>query len=184
MLDTALFHSSYRYSEKNSMNPARSVTGNLEQQTLLAKAEPHSLTPRLKTRVCARPIKVTDVNGRPVESANATFYVDSIAVGWSLGPANGIAKLSSPVAIGRHMWFASANKDNQGGLSDPIEFTVGELASLTIGDMDSPGFSRITSPQLGEGWQSNTLRSRRLRARKVRAAFLKRRSLAWLRYSS
>jgi len=123
------------------------------------------------------------VNGRPVESANATFYVDSIAVGWSLGPANGIAKLSSPVAIGRHMWFASANKDNQGGLFDPIEFTVGELASLTIGDMDSV-LSRITSPQLEEGWQSNNLRSRRLRARKVRAAFLKRRSLAWLRYSS
>jgi hypothetical protein len=81
--------------------------------------------------------RVTDLNRHPVESGNVTFYVDSIMVGWSLTAANGIAKLSSPVATGRHMWFASATRDGQGGLSDPVLFIVGQLASLATDDLDS-----------------------------------------------
>jgi len=79
--------------------------------------------------------KVTDAKGRPVESANVTFYVDSANVGSSLTGRNGIAKLSSQILSGSHMWFASTSKDGEGGISDPILFIVGELASHATGSL-------------------------------------------------
>jgi len=69
--------------------------------------------------------KVTDINGRQVESANVTFYVDMTAVGSSLTGPSGIATLSTPLSSGRHTWFASATKDDEGGLSDSTLFMVG-----------------------------------------------------------
>jgi hypothetical protein len=78
--------------------------------------------------------KVTDAKGRPVESANVTFYVDSANVGSSLTGRNGIAKLSSQILSGSHMWFASASKDTEGGISDPTLFIAGELASHATAD--------------------------------------------------
>jgi hypothetical protein len=69
--------------------------------------------------------RVTDTNGHLIESANVMFYVDSTMVGSSLTVANGVAKISSTVSSGTHYWFASATKDDEGGLSDPIQFVVG-----------------------------------------------------------
>jgi hypothetical protein len=81
--------------------------------------------------------KVTDMSSRPVESANVTFYVDSTVVGSNLTRANGIAKLSTPIDLGIHTWFASATKNGEGGLSAATMFVVGQLASLEIGDFGS-----------------------------------------------
>jgi len=69
--------------------------------------------------------KVTDPNGHPVQSANVTFYVDSWTAGSSVTDSYGIARLTAPVASGLHLWFASATKDNEGGLSEPVAFMVG-----------------------------------------------------------
>lgn len=93
--------------------------------------------------------RVTDTNRGPVESANVTFYVDSTTVGWSLTSANGIAHLSSPVGIGKHVWLASAYKDAQGGVSDPVPFIVGQLTSFVS---DSAGIPLL---QLGETLQAS-----------------------------
>jgi hypothetical protein len=95
--------------------------------------------------------RVTDANRRPVESANVTFYVDSIMIGWSLTSANGIADLSSPVGIGKHVWLASAYKDAQGGVSDPVPFIVGQLTSFVSDPLDSAGIPLL---QLGETLQA------------------------------
>lgn len=73
--------------------------------------------------------RVTDERGL-VESANVTFLVDSVVVGTANTGKNGIARLSSPVSSGSHTWFATANKDGEGGLSDVVPFVVGQLASL------------------------------------------------------
>ena len=80
--------------------------------------------------------RVTDMNGHLVESANVTFYVDSTWVGSSLTDPKGLARLSSPVAAGRHTWFASATKGGEGGVSPPTAFIVGQQASLATGGFD------------------------------------------------
>ncbi len=81
--------------------------------------------------------RVTDMEGRLVQSANVTFYVDSTRVGSSLSGASGIAKLSSPLASGKHTWFASASKSGEGGISQPVNFIVGQLASFATGNFES-----------------------------------------------
>jgi len=78
--------------------------------------------------------RVTGMNGRPVQSANVTFYVDSTMIGSNLTGQNGIAQLSKPLTTGRHTWFASADKEGEGGISDITLFVVGQLASLVTGD--------------------------------------------------
>lgn len=69
--------------------------------------------------------RVSDMQGHLVESANVTFYVDSVMIGSSLTGANGIARLSKPVDTGNHIWFASACKDGECGISAPTMFLVG-----------------------------------------------------------
>ena len=74
--------------------------------------------------------QVTGTNGRPVQSANVTFYVDSMIIGSSLTDQNGIAQVSKALTTGRHTWFASADMEGEGGISDMTLFVVGQLASL------------------------------------------------------
>jgi len=69
--------------------------------------------------------RVTDMNGATVQAANVTFYVDSIMIGSNLADKNGIAQVTKPVTAGRHTWFASAGKGDEGGISDVTLFTVG-----------------------------------------------------------
>ena len=71
--------------------------------------------------------KVCDLKGRPVDSARVTFYVDSVVVGSSLTDPKGIAKLSVPVPLGKHVWFASATRDGEGGVSRSVDFLVGNV---------------------------------------------------------
>jgi hypothetical protein len=73
--------------------------------------------------------RVTDMKGHLVQSANVTFYVDSIMIGSNLTGQNGIAQLSKDLTMGRHTWFASASKEGEGGISDMTLFIVGQLAS-------------------------------------------------------
>jgi hypothetical protein len=73
--------------------------------------------------------RVTDMKGHLVQSANVTFYVDSIVIGSSLTNQNGIAELSKALTMGRHSWFASASKEGEGGISEPTLFVVGQLTS-------------------------------------------------------
>jgi hypothetical protein len=77
--------------------------------------------------------RVTDVTGRPVQSANVTFYVDSTIVGSNLTGQNGIAKMSKALTMGGHTWFASAGKEGECGLTGTTAFLVGQLASLVTG---------------------------------------------------
>jgi hypothetical protein len=74
--------------------------------------------------------RVTDMKDQLVESANVTFYVDATNIGSSMTAMNGIAKVSRPLESGIHTWFASATKDEEGGVSGPTMFLVGELASF------------------------------------------------------
>lgn len=69
--------------------------------------------------------QVTGTNGRPVQSANVTFYVDSMIIGSSLTDENGIAQVSKALTTGRHTWFASADMEGEGGISDMTLFVVG-----------------------------------------------------------
>jgi hypothetical protein len=78
--------------------------------------------------------RVTDMNGRPVQSANVTFYVDSMMIGSNLTGQDGAARLSKSLTMGRHTWFASAGKEGEGGISDMTPFVVGQLAALMTGD--------------------------------------------------
>jgi hypothetical protein len=80
--------------------------------------------------------RVSDSKGHPVESANVTFYLDLKDVGSSLTNQNGIANMTTPALAGRHVWFASASKQGEGGVSGPIKFIVGQLGSLAKGDLD------------------------------------------------
>jgi hypothetical protein len=77
--------------------------------------------------------RVTD-KGHTVQSANVTFYVDSMMIGSNLTGQNGIAQLSKALSMGRHTWFASASKESQGGISDMTLFVVGQPSSLAAGD--------------------------------------------------
>jgi len=72
--------------------------------------------------------RVTDMKGDPVQSANVTFYVDSILIGSSVTGQNGIAQLSRPLTMGRHTWYASARTEGEGGISDMTLFVVGQLS--------------------------------------------------------
>jgi hypothetical protein len=74
--------------------------------------------------------RVTDMKDQLVESANVTFYVDATNIGSSMTAMNGIAKVSRPLESGIHTWFASATKDEEGGISGPTMFRAGELASF------------------------------------------------------
>ena len=62
--------------------------------------------------------RVTGTNGSPIQSANVTFYVDSVMIGSNMTGQNGIAELSKALTMGRHTWFASADKEGEGGISD------------------------------------------------------------------
>ena len=81
--------------------------------------------------------RVRKAGGSPVESANVTFYVDSARVGSALTNRYGIASLSSPVEPAEHTWFASASKDDEGGISESISFTVGSTLAFTTWDASS-----------------------------------------------
>lgn len=82
--------------------------------------------------------RVTDMNNQPAGSANVTFYVDSMKLGSSLAEPNGIAKLTVHVNNGTHSWFASANKDDEGGISSPpIPFVVGKPLSASTSSLDT-----------------------------------------------
>jgi hypothetical protein len=70
-------------------------------------------------------VRVVDMNGQPVESANVTFYIDSRRVGSNLTDRNGIASFSWPLNLGQHAWFVSASKDGEGGISKLSIFVVG-----------------------------------------------------------
>ena len=70
-------------------------------------------------------VRIVDLSGQPVESANVTFYIDSRKVGSNLTDRNGIADLSWPLNPGQHAWFASASKDGEGGISKLSIFVVG-----------------------------------------------------------
>ena len=100
--------------------------------------------------------RVTDVNGRPVDSADVIFYVDSTRIGSNLTGQNGIARLSSSVASGRHTWFASASKGSEGGISDPTLFIVEQPGSLTTGHFESL-VSEVS--QLGQRWPPGSAES-------------------------
>jgi hypothetical protein len=91
--------------------------------------------------------RVGDMNSRPVDSANVTFYVDSAAVGSNVTGPKGIAELSSPVAPGAHTWFASACKDGQGGISQTTRFLVGQAAALLTGEFEAAVMNELS--QLG-----------------------------------
>jgi hypothetical protein len=78
--------------------------------------------------------RVTGTNGRPLQSANVTFYVDSMMIGSNQTGPNGIAQLSKPLATGRHTWFASVNNEGEGGISDTTLFVASQPASLVTTD--------------------------------------------------
>ena len=78
--------------------------------------------------------RVTDTSRRLIQYANVTFYVDSVMIGSNLTGQNGIAQLSKALILGRHTWFASADREGEGGISDTTLFVVGQLASLVTGD--------------------------------------------------
>lgn len=63
-------------------------------------------------------VMVTDANGDPVESANVTFYLNSVQVYSTLTDPRGLATLfSDNIPPGRYVWFASASKDGEFGSS-------------------------------------------------------------------
>ena len=78
--------------------------------------------------------RVTGMDGSVIRSANVTFYVDSMMIGSNLTGQNGIAQVSKALTMGRHTWFASADKEGEGGISDFTLFIVGQLASIVTGD--------------------------------------------------
>jgi hypothetical protein len=81
--------------------------------------------------------RVRDINDRSVDSANVTFYIDSAAIGSSMSNPKGIAELSHEVAPGMHTWFASACKDDQGGISETTSFLVGQAAALPTDKLET-----------------------------------------------
>ena len=72
----------------------------------------------LPSRYLDLQVMVTDMNGNPVESANVTFYVNSMAVHFELTDPLGIATASlSRIPPASYTWFASASKDGEVGAS-------------------------------------------------------------------
>ena len=70
-------------------------------------------------------VMVTDMSGNPVESANVTFYLNSMAVHSGLTNPRGIATVSwSKMPPGNYTWFATALKDGEVGASRLSAFVV------------------------------------------------------------
>lgn len=70
-------------------------------------------------------VMVTDTNGNPIESANVTFYVNSAQVYSTLTNPRGIATaVSDRIPPGKYVWFASASKDGEIGVSRLSTFVV------------------------------------------------------------
>ena len=70
-------------------------------------------------------VMVTDMNGNPVESANVTFYVNSMIVYSELTDRRGLATVSwSNISPGSYAWFATATKDEEVGVSRLSTFVV------------------------------------------------------------
>jgi len=70
-------------------------------------------------------VMVTDMNGNPVESANVTFYVNSMIVYSELTDPRGLATMSwSRIPPGSYTWFATATKDGEVGASRLSTFVV------------------------------------------------------------
>ena len=68
---------------------------------------------------------VTDMNGNPVESANVTFYVNSMILYSELTDPRGLATMSwSKIPPGSYTWFATATKDGEVGASRLSTFVV------------------------------------------------------------
>jgi len=67
---------------------------------------------------------VTDIDGKAVESANVTFYVNSRQVYQTLTNPQGIAKMYWETTPGKYAWFASACKDGEVGVSHLSTFVV------------------------------------------------------------
>jgi hypothetical protein len=103
--------------------------------------------------------RVIDMRGHLVQSANVTFYVDSIIIGSNLTGQNGIAQLSKDLTMGRHSWFACASKQGEGGISDMTVFIVGQLAPLATSDSVCGSLGR------GEAWLSSLHETRAARIR-------------------
>jgi hypothetical protein len=63
-------------------------------------------------------VMVAELNGDPVESANVTFYVNSMAVYSQLTDPRGIAAMfMTKILPGTYTWFATASKDGEVGVS-------------------------------------------------------------------
>jgi len=63
-------------------------------------------------------VMVKHVNGNPIESANVTFYVNSMQVYSTLTDARGIASMHWDIEPrGTCVWFASASKNDEAGAS-------------------------------------------------------------------
>jgi hypothetical protein len=63
-------------------------------------------------------VMVSDMNGNPIESANVTFYINSMPAFLTLTDPRGIASLFvEGIPPGRYTWFASASKDGEAGAS-------------------------------------------------------------------
>jgi hypothetical protein len=63
-------------------------------------------------------VMVTDMNGNPIESANVTFYINSMPVFLTLTNPRGIATFFvEGIPPGRYTWFASASDDGEAGVS-------------------------------------------------------------------
>jgi hypothetical protein len=120
-----------RYPNIKSTPRSFSVSLSLTVDALLPSSYILALSPvNFKTRV-------TSAGGSPIESANVTFYVDSVNVGSTLTDTRGIARFSSVVEPGEHRWFASASKDDEGGISEITTFVVGSTLAFTTGDSNS-----------------------------------------------
>ena len=109
--------------------------------------------------------RVTGMDGNAIRSANVTFYVDSMMIGSNLTGQNGIAQLSKALTMGQHTWFASADKEGKGGISDFTLFIVGQLASLVTSESI---YESLGSAGMGShiGWPptSHELRATRMRS--------------------
>jgi hypothetical protein len=70
-------------------------------------------------------VMVTDKNGDPVESANVTFYVNSMIIRSELTDPRGLATISwSGIPPGNYFWFAIASKGDEVGASRLSSFEV------------------------------------------------------------
>ena len=79
----------------------------------------------LSNRYLNLQVWVTEANGTPVESANVTFYVNSMVAYSQLTDPQGIATVFwSEIPPGSYTWFAIASKDGEVGASRLSTFVV------------------------------------------------------------